>query len=44
MYNMSGKEKYRGTFAKSVNLLIPANKNNRFVMVTSSSVDVIELK
>ena len=44
MYNMSGKEKYRGTFAKSVNLLIPSNKNNRFVMVTSNSVDIIELK
>ena len=44
MYNMSGKEKYRGTFAKSVSLLIPANKNNRFVMVTSDSIDIIELK
>lgn len=44
MYSMSGKEKYRGTFAKSVSLLIPANKNNRFVMVTSDSIDIIELK
>ena len=44
MYNMSGKEKYRGTFGKSVSLLIPANKNNRFVMVTSDSIDIIELK
>ena len=44
MYNMSGKEKYRGTFGKSVNLLIPANKNNRFVMVTADSIDIIELK
>ena len=44
MYSMSGKEKYRGTFGKSVSLLIPANKNNRFVMVTSDSIDIIELK
>lgn len=43
MYNLAGKEKYRGTFAKSVSLLIPANKTNRFIMVTSDSVDVIEL-
>ena len=44
MYSMSGKEKYRGTFGKSVSLLIPANKNNRFIMVTSDSIDIIELK
>ena len=44
MYSMSGKEKYRGTFAKSVSLLVPSNKNNRFVMVTSDSIDIIELK
>ena len=43
MYSMSGKEKYRGTFGKSVSLLIPANKMNRFVMVTSDSIDIIEL-
>ncbi len=43
MYNWTGKEKYRGTFGKSVSLLIPANKTNRFIMVTPDSVDVIEL-
>ncbi|MBR5596560.1 MAG: hypothetical protein IKW30_04040 [Lachnospiraceae bacterium] len=43
MYSMSGKEKYRGTFGKSVSLLIPANKINRFIMVTSDSIDIIEL-
>lgn len=43
MYNLSGKEKYRGTFGKSVSLLIPANKNNRFIMVSSDSIDIIEL-
>lgn len=43
MYNMSGKEKYRGTFGKSVSLLIPTNKINRFIMVSSDSIDIIEL-
>ena len=43
MYNISGREKYRGTFGKSVSLLIPANKTNRFVMVSSDSIDIIEL-
>lgn len=43
MYNMSGKEKYRGTFGKSVSLLIPANKMNRFIMVSADSIDIIEL-
>lgn len=43
MYSMSGREKYRGTFGKSVVLLISSNKSNRFVMVSSDSVDVIEL-
>ena len=43
MYSLSGKEKYRGTFGKSVSLLISANKNNRFIMVSSTSIDIIEL-
>ena len=43
MYNMSGREKYRGTFGKSVSLLIPSNKSNRFIMVSSASIDIIEL-
>lgn len=43
VYSMSGKEKYRGTFGKSVSLLIPVNKNNRFIMVTPDSIDIIEL-
>lgn len=43
MYHISGREKYRGTFGKSVSLLIPYGKNNRFIMVTPSSVDIIEL-
>lgn len=43
MYNLSGREKFRGTFGKSVSLLIPSNKSNRFVMVSSDSIDIIEL-
>ena len=43
MYSMSGKEKYRGTFGKSVSLLVPVNKNNRFIMVSPDSIDIIEL-
>lgn len=43
MYNLAGKEKYRGTFGKSVSLLIPSNKMNRFIMVSADSIDIIEL-
>lgn len=43
MYSMTGKEKYRGTFGKSVSLLIPINNNNRFIMVSPDSIDIIEL-
>ena len=43
MYNMSGREKYRGTFGKSVSLLIPTNKSNRFIMISSISTDIIEM-
>ena len=43
MYNFSGKEKYRGTFGKSVSLLISSNKTNRFIMVSADSIDIIEL-
>jgi len=43
MYNLSGKEKYRGVFGKSVSLLISANKANRFIMVSPDTIDIIEL-
>ena len=43
MYHISGREKYRGTFGKSASLLMPFGKNNRFIMVTPVSVDIIEL-
>ena len=44
MYTLSGKEKYRGSFSKSVSLLIPTAKSSRFIMVTSDSVSTIELR
>jgi hypothetical protein len=44
MYNLSGRKKYEGTFAKKVSLMIPTSRINRFVMVTSDSIDTIELK
>ena len=44
MYTLSGKEKYRGNFSKSVSLLIPTTKSSRFIMVTSDSVSTIELR
>ncbi len=43
MYSMTGKQKYRGNFAKNAALLIPTEKNKRFVMVTTDSIDMIEL-
>ena len=44
MYTLSGREKYRGSFSKSVSLLIPTTKSSRFIMVTSDSVSTIELR
>lgn len=43
MFNLSGGEKYQGTFAKKVSLLIPTDSMKRFVMVTADSIDLIEL-
>lgn len=43
MFGMSGAEKYQGTFAKKVSLLIPTDSAKRFVMVTADSIDLIEL-
>ena len=43
MYSMSGKEKYGGTFGKSVSLLVSTNKSNRLIMVSPDSIDIIEL-
>jgi len=42
--NMNGVDKFSGVFEKPVSLLVPTSSNYKYVSVTSSSVDVIELK
>lgn len=41
---LKGVEKYRGLFAKSVNLMLPTNTAYKYVLVTDSSIDTIQLK
>ena len=41
--NMNGLEKFRGEFGSSVELMIPTGKAYRYVLVTSSSLDTIQL-
>lgn len=43
MYNLSGREKYRGIFGKSVSLIISSTKRNRYILVSSDSIDIIEM-
>ena len=42
--NMSGVDKFTGTFEKPSSLLVPTSSNYKYVSVTSNSVDIIELK
>lgn len=44
MYSMMGIQKYKGNFGKSVSLMVPTGKNNKFLMVTADSIDTIELR
>ena len=39
-----GAEKYKGSFSKAAELLLPANGTYRYTMVTASSIDTIQLK
>ena len=39
-----GTEKYRGSFSKPAKLLIPTNGTYKYLMVTESSIDTIQLK
>ena len=39
-----GVEKFNGTFSTPAKLLIPTNGTYRYIMVTESSIDVIQLK
>lgn len=44
IYNINGLEKYAGKFNKSVRTLIPLKTSYSYMMVTSDSIDTIELK
>lgn len=41
---LEGTEKYSGSFAKSVNLMLPTNRAYKFLLVTDTSIDTIQLK
>lgn len=41
---MGGVEKYSGTFSKAVRLMLPAGNTYRYLLVTDSSIDTIQLK
>jgi hypothetical protein len=39
-----GAEKFNGTFAKAAELLLPASGAYKYMMVTETSLDTIQLK
>lgn len=41
---LSGIEKFNGNFTKTVRLMVPVNNAYRYMIVTDSSVDTIQLK
>ncbi|MCM1542170.1 MAG: DUF5711 family protein [Blautia sp.] len=41
---MDGIEKFNGNFSKTVRLMLPTNNAYRYVIVTDSSIDTIQLK
>ncbi len=41
---MDGIEKFNGSFTKTVRLMLPTNNAYRYVVVTDSSIDTIQLK
>ena len=41
---MNGVEKYAGYFEKAVYTLIPTSSAYRYILVTTDSIDTIELK
>ncbi len=41
---MDGIEKFNGNFSKTVRLMLPTNNPYRYVIVTDSSIDTIQLK
>lgn len=44
IYNSNGTEKYSGRFEKSALVLIPQNNAYRYMIVTSDSIDTVELQ
>lgn len=44
VFNMNGVEKYSGYFEKAVYALIPTSSAYRYILVTTESIDTIELK
>ena len=44
VYTMDGKPKFEGEFPEAVRLLIPAERRNRFVMVTNEKVGTLVLE
>ena len=44
VFNRNGVEKYSGFFDKAVYALIPTSTTYRYILVTSDSIDTIELK
>ncbi len=41
--DMNGNEKFKGTFDSSVRVMIPTSVRNRFLLVTGSSIETMEL-
>ncbi|MDE7047114.1 MAG: hypothetical protein K2P25_03930, partial [Lachnospiraceae bacterium] len=44
IYGLNGVEKFAGNFEKNTSLIIPGSSAYKYVVVTSDSVDTIELK
>ena len=42
--NFEGIEKYNGYFSKAVNLMIPTGTAYKYLLVTDTSIDTIQLK
>ena len=44
VYSMKGKQKYKGNFSKSLNLMLPTSAAYRYIVVTDNSIDTVQLK
>ena len=41
---LDGREKFHGSFAKPVRLMLPAGNGYRYLLITDDSMDTIQLK